>query len=172
MQSDECATGGRLLKVAIVSKSDAAGGGASRKAGELADLLISAGHVAHHWVSYIKGEYKDYHRFLYGSHGVGALKWIRQKSKDWGFVDYVPVELLPLIWRGRLKEYDMVHFHDLSSAVSPLTVRYIARKKPAVWTFRDCSPFTGGCLYPQDCTAFRSRCGDCPQMGQWPLDTT
>lgn len=160
------------LSIAVISKSDAAGGGASRKAGELVELLNAAGHRAHHWVSYIKGEYKPYHRFLYGSrHG----KWvgrIRAFSKRWGYVDLPPVEMLTLLRQRRLYEYDLVHFHDLSSAISPLTVRYVARRRPTVWTFRDCSPFTGGCLYPQECTAFMDRCGPCPQLGQWPLDTT
>jgi glycosyltransferase involved in cell wall biosynthesis len=159
------------LSIAVISKSDAAGGGASRKAGELVELLNAAGHRAHHWVSYIKGEYKPYHRFLYGSrHG----KWvgrIRAFSKRWGYVDLPPVEMLTLLRQRRLYEYDLVHFHDLSSAISPLTVRYVARRRPTVWTFRDCSPFTGGCLYPQDCTAYMRRCGHCPQLGQWPLDT-
>ena len=80
------------------------------------------------------------------------------------------MEMLTLLRQRRLYEYDLVHVHDLSSAISPLTVRYVARRRPTVWTFRDCSPFTGGCLYPQDCTAYMRRCGHCPQLGQWPLE--
>jgi glycosyltransferase involved in cell wall biosynthesis len=38
-----------------------------------------------------------------------------------------------------------------------------------VWTFHDCSPFTGGCLYPMGCEKFESGCHHCPQLGQWPL---
>jgi len=161
----------RTLFVAVISKSDAAGGGASRKAGELVELLNAVGHRAHHWVSYIKGEYRPYHRFLYGSRYGKWVRGIRTFAKRWGYVDLPPVEMLTLLRHRRLYEYDVVHFHDLSSAISPLTVRYVARRRPTVWTFRDCSPFTGGCLYPQDCTAYRQRCGPCPQLGQWPLDT-
>ena len=159
------------LSIAVISKSDAAGGGASRKAGELVELLNAAGHRAHHWVSYIKGEYKPYHRFLYGSRHRKLVAAVRAISKRWGYVDLPPVEMLTLLRHRRLYEYDLVHFHDLSSAISPLTVRHVARRRPTVWTFRDCSPFTGGCLYPQECAAFMDRCGHCPQLGQWPLDT-
>lgn len=37
-------------------------------------------------------------------------------------------------------------------------------KKPLVWTLHDMWPFTGGCVYSQDCNRYIERCGACPQL--------
>jgi glycosyltransferase involved in cell wall biosynthesis len=70
------------------------------------------------------------------------------------------------LWAGR---FDVVHFHDLGDAFSPWTVLAVACLVPTVWTLHDCSPFTGGCLYPMDCGRFTRECGACPRLGEWPL---
>jgi glycosyltransferase involved in cell wall biosynthesis len=36
--------------------------------------------------------------------------------------------------------------------------------KPLVWTLHDLWPFTGGCMYTQECLKFEDACGDCPQL--------
>jgi glycosyltransferase involved in cell wall biosynthesis len=69
-----------------------------------------------------------------------------------------------------LANYDLVHFHDLSTAISPLTVRRIAKRLPTAWTFHDYAAFTGGCIFPLECRKFQTGCGACPQMDLWPLN--
>jgi glycosyltransferase involved in cell wall biosynthesis len=68
--------------------------------------------------------------------------------------------------KGVINNYDVVHFHDLYSAVSPLTLALTARKKLTFFTVHDCSVFTGGCLYPAGCEKFISHCHNCPQLPQ------
>jgi len=156
----------RPLSIAIVSKADDTGGGASRVAAELARLLIADGHRVHHWRAF--GRPEPHARDLYGSFAL-PIRAVRKLARLSGWPDWPPVEY-PLLAR-RLADYDVVHFHDLTTALSPLTPSLVARRKPVAWTFHDCSPFTGGCLYPLDCPKFKSRCGPCPQLGAWPLDT-
>lgn len=158
------------LKIAILSKADLTGGGASRMAEQLCGQLNAAGYIAHHYLAFKRSEYISA-RKLYGN---PASEWRIIRLHRWvkrcGFPELIPWELFPL-WRQGVLQYDLLHFHDLSSSISPLTVRYLARRVPTVWTFHDCSPFTGGCLFPEDCTKFHTHCSRCPQLGEWPLDT-
>lgn len=160
----------RPLRIAVISKADHFGGGASRVASELTSLLIAAGHQADHWLSWAGAPWKENMRPLYGrlQFPIRATNFGLRKV---GFPELIPFELGPLLYRGRIWDYDLLHFHDLSSAISPLTLLWLSRRKPVVWTIHDCSPFTGGCLYPMDCTGFMRGCGKCPQLGDWPIDS-
>lgn len=158
------------MKVAVISKADACGGGASRVAAELVQLLNDRGYVAHHWASWAGSGFKPNMRPLCGKH-FSKLKVLHYGTRKLGFTELMPYELPFLLKNGRIWDYDLIHFHDLSSAISPLTLRYLSRKKPVIWTFHDCSPFTGGCLYPMGCEKYRTRCGRCVQAGTWPIDS-
>jgi glycosyltransferase involved in cell wall biosynthesis len=59
--------------------------------------------------------------------------------------------------------YDVVHFHDVYECTSPLLLRRLASRQAVFLTVHDCSPFTGGCLYPGECRRFEATCGTCPQ---------
>jgi len=37
-------------------------------------------------------------------------------------------------------------------------------KRPLVWTLHDMWPFTGGCVYTQECENYKTSCGKCPQL--------
>ncbi|MBI2566906.1 MAG: glycosyltransferase [Candidatus Schekmanbacteria bacterium] len=157
------------LQVAVLSKSDASGGGASRVAADLTRLLRDAGHEAHHYLAW-SGSHRHYQMSLYGK-GLKdrLLRRVHRTTQMFGLQELIPVEYALMAASGRIGAYDVLHFHDLSSAISPLTVSWAARRLPTVWTFHDCSPFTGGCLYPRECLRYAQRCGSCPQRGSWPL---
>jgi glycosyltransferase involved in cell wall biosynthesis len=156
------------MRIAVVSKADHFGGGASRVASELTTLLNQHGNVAHHWLSWAGSPGNANHRSLYGpvSRPVRTANLLLRRL---GLAELLPFELGPL-YAGGIVDYDLVHFHDLSSAISPLTLAHLGKHMPVAWTIHDCSPFTGGCLYPMSCVRFRQSCGQCPQIGQWPLD--
>jgi glycosyltransferase involved in cell wall biosynthesis len=158
------------FRVCQVSKADAAGGGASRVAEELNGLLNASGNYSEHWVSWSSKPYTPLRRPLYGQH-EGLFRRAHRVGKLLGIPELIPLELLPMLRRKCLERFDVFHFHDLSSAISPLTLWYLSLYRPVVWTFHDCSPFTGGCLYPMECGNYRHSCGSCPQLGEWPLDT-
>lgn len=159
-------------KLAILSKSDSSGGGAGVVAEELHVLINKTDrYVSDLWRGF--GDQPDLHDVneLYGNQlGRLSYKAIRFLSRKLGIPDFIPLE-----WAvhclTKPRQYDLYHFHSISSAISPMTVRWIAKRYPCVWTFHDCSPFTGGCLYPSlaDCDAFTARCGNCPQLNAWPM---
>ena len=159
------------MRICEVSKADAFGGGASRVAGELCELLLADGYFSEHWVSWTGKGYNEYRRPLYGSLERYIRKAHNATKAILSLPEVVPYEL-PIFYRnGRLNSFDLFHFHDLSSAISPLTLSNISRNHPVVWTMHDCSPVTGGCLYPMDCEQYKTQCGACPQIGEWPIDT-
>ena len=162
----------KKLRIAQISKADAFGGGASRVAEDLTDALSDNGHVVHHFCSWSGKGFNAPRKSLYGKKEAFTRR-LHTVGKRLGFPEYIPFELSSIIARGLIDKYDIFHFHDLSSAISPNTLSYIARFKPVVWTFHDCSPFTGGCLYPMGCENFKVEkgCGSCPQIGQWPIDS-
>lgn len=160
------------MRIAVVSRSDASGGGASRVAHDLVRLLAADGHHVEHFV----GEFGRARRWpLVDLHG-GALRGLRLLFQDLeekaGFVRLLPLEFALVGFARFVDQFDAFHFHDLAGVASPLSVARVARRRPTLWTFHDCSAFTGGCLYPSGCDLFRSRCGPCPQLGRWPLTTT
>lgn len=167
----------RPLRVAVVSKATAAGGGASRVAQELAALLRAAGHRADHWAGFYSGPPQPHIRQLHGPASRPLLRFFVRRAhrltQRLGLQELLPVEF-PVLAR-ELGGYDLVHFHDISSAASPLTVALTARRAPTVWTYHDCSPFTGGCIQPLGCQRFHAGrppgtgCRGCPQRGHWPL---
>ena len=155
------------MKIAILSKSDLTGGGASRVAQDLSGLLASAGHTVEHWCAWAEEDEarRRIHGPLTGLAGLGA-KGLRAL----GAAELAPIDYPGLIWRARLHErFDIVHVHDISSAISPLTLAALAGRVPLLWTLHDASAFTGGCLYPMGCERYMQDCGACPQRGRWPL---
>lgn len=157
------------MRIALISKADRFGGGASRVAEELCVLLQEAGHTAHHFVS-TASELKPYMKSVYGGRRLRKLvRLAHYGTQRLGLQELIPWEYFVFRLMHGLTNYDLVHFHDLSSAISPLTVRLIARRVPTVWTFHDYAAFTGGCIFPIDCAKYQTGCGACPQMDLWPL---
>jgi len=101
------------------------------------------------------------------------MRFAQRVCQKIGVPDAIPFEL-PVVAASRIaRDYDVVHLHDLTTAMAPWTIRWLSARRPCFWTFHDCSPFTGGCFYPQDCDRFRERCGvrgGCPQLGKFPTN--
>ncbi len=159
-------TPSRSLRIAVISKADAGGGGASKVAEQSVAWLKAAGHQATHFAGFTTRPSRHAQKLYWpvtkaGIYGHRLLKYA-------GIPELVPLEL-PKLWPAIVGKYDLVHFHDLAGTISPVTLRALAAKLPVVWTIHDCSPFTGGCLYPMGCTKFQSSCAGCPSK-EWPID--
>lgn len=64
----------------------------------------------------------------------------------------------------RREKPNIVHLHWIGGGM--LSIPQLARIPcPVVWTFHDMWGFTGGCHYTGDCTRYKNRCGECPQLG-------
>lgn len=81
-----------------------------------------------------------------------------------------------LLWNKFVTEADVIHFHNLHGYYfNLLSIPFLMRKKPVVWTFHDMWPFTGKCSHSFDCEGYTKSCGGCPQLGVYPKlrkDTT
>jgi glycosyltransferase involved in cell wall biosynthesis len=158
------------MKIAIVSRGDRFAGGASRGAEELASWLIEAGHSVTHFCREFQGTPAPFQKQLYAGAGGRTAHYLNAISKRCGYINAFPFEYYLKLRRVQ-DEFDLFHFHDLSTAVSYETLIQVSRHKPTVFTVHDCSAFTGGCIYPMDCAKYETKCGSCPQIGQWPLST-
>jgi len=158
------------MRVALVSKADAKGGGAGRVADDIYHGLTqidgySAKRFVGHWSPSLDpkvfGPISSKHHRL-RSH-------LRHLATAAGYIDHYPIELIGL--NPEIRAADLVHFHDLSSVFAPRGLLRIGRRRPVIWTLHDLSALTGGCIYPLGCRRYLQGCGSCPQIGEWPLLT-
>jgi glycosyltransferase involved in cell wall biosynthesis len=156
------------MHIAVVSKSDRSGGGASLIAEQLTLALIQAGHTAHHWVAWWGGDLRQHMRSLYGVRYSNIFTKLHRLVGDCGLQEFIPWEYINI--HRHFANYHIAHFHDISSAISPYSIKLLSHRMPVVWTFHDCSPFTGGCINPRGCNQFETVCHDCPQLERWPLN--
>ncbi|WP_083385754.1 glycosyltransferase [Methylomonas sp. LWB] len=162
-----------MKNIAVISKSDATGGGASRIAGGLVQLLNNDHKFeVHHWVGR-PGINSDWYTFkLHGGQWLSLIQGaLSIASRTIGLPDFITPELWIHLQRKTV-DYDLYHFHDISFTFSPLALSWLVKRKPIIWTFHDCSPFTGGCIYPMDCKAHYDHCNNCPQLDLLPLGTS
>jgi len=151
------------MKIAIVSKSSAAGGGASRVAEDQAGWLLDAGHDVTHFCGYLSQTPKPYQQLLFPrTLSSRILRRIDRGVRSRGICDGIGMNLGGVL-RDRFRGFDLVHFHDHYQTVSMTTISAISREMPVAFTAHDCLHFTGGCLYPMGCERFKAACGECPQ---------
>lgn len=67
------------------------------------------------------------------------------------------------------KQYDIIHLHDLPSGFNYAYLPWLSRIRPIIWTIHSMQPLTGNCMFAYDCERWKTKCGKCPQFGQWPL---
>jgi len=160
------------MKIAIVSKSGARGGGASRFAEDLTAWLNHSGYQATQFVARPPEVLRPFQQPLYERSFQErlALK-AHHVLGEWGLKEWLPVDGW-LSLKRRLRGFDVVHFHDHYTAFSAKGMGFLSRFGPVLFTAHDCLHFTGGCLYPMGCSRFMDHCGSCPQrsfVGRYDL---
>ncbi|HEK86159.1 MAG TPA: glycosyltransferase [Candidatus Aminicenantes bacterium] len=66
---------------------------------------------------------------------------------------------------------DVIHLHNIHGYFVNvyMLIDYIRQKKiPVVWTLHDNWVFTGRCGYFYECERWKSGCGDCPNLAEYP----
>lgn len=68
---------------------------------------------------------------------------------------------------------DVIHLHNLHGYYLnlPMLFKYLAKKDiPVVWTFHDCWPYTGHCMYSDfiGCEKWKTQCYSCPKKNTYP----
>lgn len=65
---------------------------------------------------------------------------------------------------------DLIHLHNFHGRYATVeSLAHVAQHRPLVWTFHALWGVTGGCDHPRDCRRYLAQCGECPQLGRWPL---
>lgn len=159
------------MKIVIVGKSNRVGGGASKCSELLQAAMRLRGHEVDLYTVHPTSA-SHLHRPLFRRPFARMLRLTHALSRRWLGGEFLPIEW-PRVRRLR-SAYDIIHFSDLWSAVSPWTVKWMTRYMPVALTLHDTSFFTGGCLYPFDCKRFHLTCGSCPQKRslRMPVDLT
>ena len=67
------------------------------------------------------------------------------------------------------KDADIIHFHNLHMEYfNYLAIPRLTTGKHAVITLHDLWFFTGHCAYPYDCERWKTGCGGCPRLQEYP----
>ena len=149
------------MKIALLSKSDSSGGGASRVAQELQEQLS----LKHKVVHFTKDNCTFPRVPLYGNYA----KKIYSTLREVGFQEFLPFELFNIYKEHKKEQFDLFHFHDLSTAISPLTLKILSKNHRVIMTIHDASLVTGGCIYTLGCSNYKRTCHSCPQKREWPF---
>lgn len=65
---------------------------------------------------------------------------------------------------------DIIHFHNMHGYYLDLSIAEAVGRSdlPVVWTLHDPWPLTGRCAYFLDCERWRTGCGKCPYLREYP----
>lgn len=67
-------------------------------------------------------------------------------------------------------EADLIHLHNFHGDYASIeSLAHLVSRKKVVWTFHAFWGITGGCDHPKECQRYQHACGQCPQVGQWPV---
>jgi glycosyltransferase involved in cell wall biosynthesis len=69
-----------------------------------------------------------------------------------------------LIRTESFKNYDILHFHGIYNLMSIADLLKLAKERRIVITLHDQRLLTGGCHYSQECTQYKRKCSECPQV--------
>ncbi len=164
------------MKVLHLSTADAEGG-AARGAYWMHKALRKAGVDSHMLVA---DKYTS-DATVIGSTGITGSqkvqKGIRQTVEYWPLKRYKnkkPGAFSPAIYPSKIADQvesidpDIINLHWVAGGLlRPRDIRQFqrTRHRHLVWTLRDMWPFTGGCHYSGDCSAYQTGCGHCPMLG-------
>ena len=165
-----------VLKVTHVSTADNLGG-AARSAYRLHKGLLKVGHTSRMWVGYKSVESSEIHGYISESPlGKRMLHRLVFELADCLCLQYVfpwPLEVLnhPFVRSADIINLHNTHGNYFSHTLLPL----LSKSHRIVWTLHDMWPLTGHCAYSYDCGRWKTGCGHCPILSDYPAlpqDTT
>lgn len=157
------------LRIALINSADY-GGGAESVARLLRDGLRIAGHETAMWVGRRRG--RDDPEGTRAIPVTPAERRVARRYAQKGFFSLGLPASKRFCESQALAGFDLIHLHNLHGHyLSIQDVPRLAGRFPLVWTLHDCYAFTGGCAFPFDCPKWSSMCGECPQLGEYPIAT-
>ena len=108
---------------------------------------------------------------------VGRLDKLCGRVVDFAslqYLFYTSSYLLP--YRTWFREADVIQlFNTHGGYFSHTALAAISRRRPVVWRLSDMWPMTGHCSYSYECERWKTGCGSCPHLSEYPrlrMDTT
>ncbi len=164
------------MKVLHLSTADA-NGGAAKGAYSMHKALCEAGVDSHMLVA----DKFTSDRTVTGSTGITGSQKVQkglcQTLEYWPLRRYKnkrPGPFSAAVYPSRIAaqveaiDPDIINLHWVAKgSLRPSDLQKFQRQRPRhlVWTLRDMWPFTGGCHYSGDCSAYQTGCGQCPLLG-------
>jgi len=160
----------RPLKVVQINTWDRAGGAAGI-AQQLHEALRGLGHEMRLLAGF--GLESD------GSVEAVLSRWPRWKQlcrrATMAVEDLLSWQYCLIWWSSELVNHpwvqvaDLVQLHNLHGGyLSPSVLPRLSQIKPVIWTLHDMWPLTGHCAYSLDCGRWRTGCGRCPYLREYP----
>lgn len=154
------------LRIALMNSTDFAGG-AESVVRMLRDGLHQRGHQVELWVGRSNGGSGETTRVIprTADQKIRADRFARK-----GFFSLGLDGSTDFCYSPALASFDLVHLHNLHGHYFSIdALPHLCGRLPLVWTFHDFFPITGGCAFPFECDRWLSRCGACPQLGNYPI---
>lgn len=114
---------------------------------------------------------------LIASGPLGRLDCLSGRVLDrlgFQYLFYPSSYLLPL--RAWIREADVIQLYNTHGGyLSHTILPKLSRLRPVVWRLSDMWPITGHCAYSYECERWKSGCGECPYLADYPglsRDTT
>jgi glycosyltransferase involved in cell wall biosynthesis len=159
---------GRSVNVLHISESDAAGG-AARAAYKIHRGLNGLGHSSRMLVG----------RKVTSDSDVRRLKrsnlWRAADRMAGGLLDGASLQYVfypssfGVAWDPWFRDADIVQLHNLHGSYFAFTaLPTLTRRRPAVWLLHDQWALTGHVAYSLDCERWRTGCGSCPYLDEYP----
>ncbi len=150
-------------------------GGAARAAFRLHKGILDAGHTSRMLVSYKTGGSQDVAPLV-----SGVRKMLPNRLvillEEYLSLQYIIPWSRGLFDHPYIQSADIVNLHNVhGNYFSPLILPTLTRNYPIVWTLHDMWPLTGHCGYSYDCARWKTGCGACPSLNDYPplrKDTT
>jgi len=107
---------------------------------------------------------------LIGAHKLWVFDRLADKLTDSLSLQYLfyPSSFL-LSFRRWFQEADIVQLYNTHGGYfSHTALPFLSRRKPIVWRLSDMWPMTGHCVYSYGCERWKTGCGSCPIVHEYP----
>jgi glycosyltransferase involved in cell wall biosynthesis len=153
-------------------------GGAARAAFQLHESLLRSGHESRMLVNQRFEDRPEIARIGFsGSFAGRALnRALLEGERLTGLQNLLQPRRRAFLDHAFVRNADIIQLHNLHGNFFPHTVLpRLSRIAPLVWTLHDTWALTGHCAYNYDCERWRTGCGSCPRLSEYPpiaIDTS
>lgn len=163
------------MKILHINQHDIEGG-AAKAAYRLHAGLIKAGHESRLLVDHQRVSEKEIDSIANGQPWwpiVSKSIHLTERLLSLQYLIPRPNQIETHLWT---KQADVIHLHNIHGSYFSLNqLIQLSSQKPVVWTFHDMWPLTGHCSYSYECNRWKTGCGECPILKDYPpllCDTT